>query len=163
VTATDQFPTCEVHTGTLLLRRSADGSMRCIGCTDDAGNPKDGAKMAPAATGRTATAVSSPTQDEGSEPGPSGHAGSATPVPSLRSTLVVQVNPDHTEGDARRYFVPSVTDEGVYYCVRYVPGKALTCSCPHGRRIAEAGIRLPSPRPCRHLRAVVELEQERVA
>jgi hypothetical protein len=39
---TDAFPTCPIHPGTLLLRRSADGSMRCIRCTDDAGNPKDG-------------------------------------------------------------------------------------------------------------------------
>ena len=76
------------------------------------------------------------------------------------SATVVEVAPN---GESRRYFVSSATVAGAWWQVRYVAGKSLTCSCPHGRRIAAAGQRLPSPRPCWHLKAVVELEQERVA
>lgn len=79
------------------------------------------------------------------------------------STLVVEVAPDRESGTSRRWFVPSSTMSGCYWRVDYVPGKALTCSCPHGKKIAQAGLRFPSPRPCRHLRAVTDLELERTS
>ena len=76
------------------------------------------------------------------------------------SATVIEAAPN---GESRRYFVASATVAGAWWQVRYVPGKALTCSCPHGRRVSAAGQRIPSPRPCWHLKSVVELEQERVA
>lgn len=71
----------------------------------------------------------------------------------MTATVVIEVAP---QGESRRYFVPSASIAGAFWMVRYTPGKSLTCSCPHGRRIAAAGIRVPSPRPCHHLKAVIE-------
>lgn len=73
------------------------------------------------------------------------------------STLVVPVAPERSADTTSRWFVASRSQDGVYWMVTFSPGQSLTCTCPHGRTIK------PNRETCRHMRAVLEVEQERVA
>lgn len=78
------------------------------------------------------------------------------------STLVMEIGWDE-EGTPRKWIVPSASHPGYSVTVAHVPGQSLTCTCPAGVANAKRGPRFPRPSYCRHVRAVVQLVQERVA